>query len=194
MMGLFEDAGIDASDLDLGLSDGQHPAVISKITERQPGKKDPSVFYQVWEYTTPDHDYPIMEFFQILPEGKRLADCDDTDDSFNVYENPRTGKTVKQTELNYFRGKYRQLKSRMVSVGVPEDKINAVSSRDLINTPVTITTKRRGAYANIVDVVVPGAAGVSLPSRSAGATSTDASASDTASATTAPAGSNPFAR
>jgi hypothetical protein len=202
-MGLFDDAGIDANDLDTGLKDGPHDAVLTEIVGRHPANnldaRGIQRYYSVFSWTTPDHDYPVKDFFEVLPEGRSFADLDDTDDSYNVYTNGRTQKQVRQTELAYFRGKYRTLKLYYISLGVPEDKVNSVEESDLLNMKAVIVTKKnRGGFAQIVTVTVPGSSGVTLPTQSAvqNQPTQTVSASAPASATTAPAGTNvnPFAR
>lgn len=194
-MGLFDDAGIDAeADLDSVLKDGDHPAEITDIIKSKESQATPGTFYHTWEYTTPDHDWPIRKMFRILPPGRTFADLDDTDDSFNVYTT--TKRTVRQTERAFYRQKYQEIKRWIMQHGVDEDKVNSVDVNDFVHMNVIITTfTDKKGYAQISGVTVPGASGTTLPTVSNVQTATPtATESVTASASPVPAGTNPFAR
>jgi hypothetical protein len=199
-MGLFDDAGIDEqelNDLDTGLKDGKHPAVLTDLPLHEKTKEDGTVTrYQVFEWTVENHDWPVKQFFEILPPGLTLATCDDTDDSFNVY-NGRRGQ-VRQTQKAYYRGKMAALKRQYESLGIPEERMNTVSKEDLKNLKAVIeTTRNKQGYAQIDKVSVPGASGTSLPKPPVGPVMNGATASVPDFVPTAGTGSvgvNPFAK
>lgn len=193
-MGLFDDAGIDTNDLGTDLKAGDHPATITDIVRSKESENTPGEFYHIWEYTTPDHDWPIRKFFRILPPGRTFADLDDTDDSFNVYTG-RGNRVVRQTEKNFYLSKYRDIKRWIVQHGVDEEDVNSVDVSDFVNMSVTITTStNKKGYAQVDAVTVPGASGATLPTVSSAPTvNPNVSVSAPASASVAPAGTNPFA-
>lgn len=199
-MGLFDDAGIDADELDSGLADGKHPAVLSAVERKDvPIKRgeEETRPQLVWVYMVDGYEFPLQKFFPIL-EGKKLSDCDDTDDSFNTYSTARG--EVRQTERAYWKSQYRSLKMWVIGHGVAEEHVNSVNPADLVNTRVLLSTKRNAkGYANPVGVTAPGASGATLPTTPAPTANpaTSASVTATASAPSAPTGTapitNPFA-
>lgn len=44
------------------------------------------------------------------------------------------------------------LKSRLIDLGVPEERINSLEPKDLIGTHVYVTTKKNGEYTNVRSV------------------------------------------
>jgi len=46
------------------------------------------------------------------------------------------------------------IKQRMLSLGVPRDRINTTNPSDLIGTKVVISVKNKGGYTNVKDVTV----------------------------------------
>ena len=46
------------------------------------------------------------------------------------------------------------LKMRLVSLGVPSNRLNSLDPKDLIGTPVTVTIARNGEYTNIQKVAL----------------------------------------
>lgn len=202
-MGLFDDAGIDAEDLDTGLKDGPHDAILTEVdgyyvAQKVDDKIGREHVYVVFEYTTPDHGFPVKDFFEILPKGMKITDCDDTDDSYNKYTG-RGGVEVRQTEKKYYLRKFRELKANLIALGVPETQVNNVDPKDLKGTAVVIVTKKKGksGFAQIESVSVPGSSGTSLPKPTSFVSAQPTVASAPTVATAAPAaavGANPFAR
>lgn len=201
-MGLFDDAGIDDAELKVGakIEPGDYPGEVSgmevklsKEKTAEDGTKSGGDRFVVLSYTLAEDvsEFPIQDWFRILDEGKTFDDLDDEDDSYNV-----TPWGSKQTEKAFFKNAYKQLKKRLMSLGVPEDKVNSVGPDDLIGAPVIVSLveNKKSTFPKIKDVSAPGSSGTSLPS--APGPSTTASASSPASASAAPttAPSNPFAR
>lgn len=199
-MGLFDDAGIDPDDLVTGLEDGPHPAVLSKVFQKDfkyGNKIDPEATRPnlVFEYEVEGAAFPVNKLFPIAPGP--ISEMDDTDDTYNVY--PVKTRIIRQTEQAFWRGQYRNLKQWLIGHGVDPADVNRVDPQDLVGTKVVLSTKRsKTGFTNAVNVAVEGASGTSLPTRSASASAqTSASATAPASAVSAPTGTvkvNPFAK
>lgn len=196
-MGLFDDAGIDDSELSLGLKDGKHPGRLSDVSreEIRTGNGDETRPNLVFAYMVDGFEFPVKKFFPILV-GKRIENCDDTDDSFNTYKTARG--EVRQTEQAYWKAQYRALKAWLVRHGVDEGDVNKVDPADLVDTRVIVETKQNNrGYANVMGVTVEGASGATLPTKPASTVTNSASVTAPASAPSVPAGTpmpNPFAK
>lgn len=193
-MGLFDDAGIDASELNVGKLVGDYKAVVTNVEQKKSKKDDP---YLVFSYTLPESDFPVQDWFILLPEGKTFADLDDTDGEAHAYDTAK-GAHVKQTELAFYKRAYKNLKARLVDLGVPEDQVNSVNPEEVIGTEIILTLREnpKSDFPTISKVTIPGASGTSLPTIAPAATPTASatSAPASASAAAAPSGVNPFAK
>lgn len=201
-MGLFDDAGIDDAELKVSgkIEPGDYPGEVSNMevthskekVNEETGQKTGGDRYVVLSYALAEDvsEFPVQDWFRILPEGKTFDDLDDEDNSYNT-----TPWGAKQTEKAFYKNAYKQLKKRLMSIGVPENMVNKVGPDDLIGTKVIVSLveNKKSTFPKIKDVTAPGSSGTSLPSAQ-GASAT-ATASPLASASGAPTtASNPFAR
>jgi hypothetical protein len=84
-------------------------------------------------------------------KGKRLVL------TYKIFDGDHKGKTIEEWKgINKFDSARDKawLKSRMLSLGVPEDKINSISPDDLTGIAVRITKKQNGQYRNVTNVVL----------------------------------------
>lgn len=168
MAGLFGDI-IDPTELEVSKPHvpGNHAAKISDLEAKTAASGDP---YLVLHFTIDGEKYSIQEWFRV--SGKPSDEWDDVQ-PVNGKDGPRffkSGKNVGKpvTEKYELTQSYSNLKRRLLSVGVPEDKVNAVGRDELVGIDVILTTTLNGkGYAQIERVTVPGASGTSLPGRSA---------------------------
>lgn len=75
--------------------------------------------------------------------------------TYKVSEGPHKGKTIDEWKTaNKFdpANKKAWLKSRILSLGVPESRLNILNPDDLIGTPVSFTVKKKGEYTNVTFV------------------------------------------
>lgn len=171
MAGLFGDI-IDPTELEVSKPHvpGNHAAKISDLEAKTAASGDP---YLVLHFTIDGEKYSIQEWFRV--SNKPSSEWDDVNPLLTKEGSPRyfqSGKNKGQprTEKYELTQSYANLKRRLLSIGVPEDKVNVVGRDDLVGTDVILTTSLnpRG-YAQIERVTVPGASGTSLPGRSANA-------------------------
>lgn len=169
MAGLFGDI-IDPTELEVSKPHvpGNHAAKISDLEAKTAASGDP---YLVLHFTIDGEKYSIQEWFRV--SGKPSDEWDDVQAVKSKDGTPRlfkSGKNVGKpvTEKYELTQSYSNLKRRLLSVGVPEDKVNAVGRDELVGIDVILTTTLNGkGYAQIERVTVPGASGTSLPGRSA---------------------------
>lgn len=169
-MGLFDVAGINPDEIEVSTSHkpGNHPFTVTGVDIKNSKAGDP---YVIFSYDI-DEDWPLQDWFRILPEGKTIAQCDDTDDSFNTYSyrnNKGEMVNVRQTEKTFFENAYKQLKRRLMDLGVPEDKVNSINPMDLkgVQGMVTTAIKPNSDFPSIKKVWIPAASGTALPSAGA---------------------------
>ena len=104
-------------------------------------------------------------------KGKRLIL------TYKVFDGAHKGKVIDEWKsINKFDDARSKafLKQRLLSLGVPEEKIATISPEDLVGIAVRITKKQNGQYSNVTNVVL-GHAGedVVAASASAGVGSSD---------------------
>lgn len=196
MAGLFGDI-INPDELEVSKphTPGNHPATISDLEAKTSAGGDPFI---VLHFSIEGEKYSIQEWFRV--SNKPSDQWDDVNPLLAKDGSPRYFQSGKnkgkpRTEKYELTQSYANLKRRLLSVGVPEDKVNAVGRDDLVGTQVILTTSLNPkGYAQIERVTVPGASGTSLPGKSAAAGSNPfATSSAAAPASAAPATGNPFA-
>lgn len=77
--------------------------------------------------------------------------------TYKVTEGEHKGKSIDEWKsANAFDepSKKAWLKQRMLSLGVPESRINAVNPDDLIGTAIKFTVKQKGEYRNVTFVTL----------------------------------------
>lgn len=75
--------------------------------------------------------------------------------TYKVSEGPHKGKTIDEWKsANSFDepNKKSWLKNRILSLGVPESRLDTLDPDDLIGTPVRFTVKQKGEYTNVTFV------------------------------------------
>jgi hypothetical protein len=96
----------------------------------------------------------------------------------NDPDNPMHGETVDEWHsINSFDTptKKRFLKARLLSLGIPENRMNQFSPQDVIGLAVFFTVKKNGQYTNVTDVRL--IEGGDVKSAATGATATAAAPS-----------------
>lgn len=148
---LFGDLDVaGAEELSSGVPDGPRNAILTGV-EVQFGKKDPNARFLVFSYTPEGYNFSVNEW-KGIPSGRP-----------ETWDNTiRDGKGRTQYDRNQLALSF--LKARLVSLGVPEDRINSVQPSDLIGTPCIVTFKKdANGYSQVTKVALPGDSGVSLP-------------------------------
>lgn len=145
-MSLFD--GIDiasADDLSKGMPPGSYPAVVSDVRKEVGSKKNPDGNFLVIEYTVDGFEFPAREKKWIPTDVEVQAD-------------PKSARLARSF-----------LKDRLLSLGVPPERLNAVGPENLIGIEVTITMKERDGYTNVSRVALRDgtAEPVSLPKATA---------------------------
>lgn len=124
-MGFLSDLGLDDVDSDPNaLPDGTYKAALfeCKIIEAKDAAKGKFVVF-TYKVTDPDSKY----------QGTTIDEWK----SANSFDEPR---------------KKAWLKQRIMSLGVPEARVNAVDPSDLLGTAVDVTVKQKGEYRNVTFV------------------------------------------
>ena len=83
--------------------------------------------------------------------GKRLVL------TYKLFDGPHKGKTIDEWKsINKFDDARSKafLKARLLSLGVPEEKISSINPADLSGIAVRITKKTNGQYKNVTNVVL----------------------------------------
>ncbi len=158
-MGLFDDAGIDAEELAVSgkAPIGTFDAEITNSEQVLSKKGDP---YIVFTYVIKEHEWPIQDWFRILPEGRKIPDLDNE----LVYQ-PARGRMPAQTEKEFFTNAYKQLKRRLMDFGVAPERVNSVDPSEFIGHHVQLTLgdNPNNNFPKITKVTTPGASGTTLP-------------------------------
>ena len=84
-------------------------------------------------------------------KGKRLVL------TYKIADGPHKGKTIDEWKsINAFDSARDKafLKSRILSLGIPESRISSLDVNDLVGTEVRITKKQNGQYRNVTNVVL----------------------------------------
>lgn len=86
-----------------------------------------------------------------VAQGKRLVL------TYKIYDGDHKGKAIDEWKsINKFDDARTKafLKKRLLSLGVPEEKLASVQPSDLAGIAVRITKKQNGQYANVTNVVL----------------------------------------
>jgi hypothetical protein len=146
MSGIFGDLGVDGTEVELPSSGGYKPgtylAQISNAEIKVGTKKDDTAVNIILHYTLDDFpdSYAVQEYFG-LP--KTAAPWD----NLTVIRETPQGQPV--TEDSHNKWLLGILKKRLLSLGVPEEKVNDVKTENLIGIPVVIKLVKNGEYTNI---------------------------------------------
>lgn len=84
-------------------------------------------------------------------KGKRLVL------TYKLFDGEHKGKTIDEWKsINTFDDARSKafLKTRLLSLGVPEDQLSKINPTDLVGIAVRITTKQNGEYRNVNNVVL----------------------------------------
>lgn len=131
MSNLFGDLDWDSvSDDPFGVGEGTFNAVVSKVERKE--SKDGTKVGLVFTYTVESDDENNQKNVQ---EWKTVPEI----------ENPSNMTAEERQALSF-------VKQRLKSLGIPEDRMNAITPEDLEGIPVTIVTKKNGEYTNVSKV------------------------------------------
>ena len=126
-MGLFGDLDIEsAADDPFAVPDNTYYCYVTDMVAKaaQSGKNGLNI-----EYTVNVGEHKGKK----IREWKRIPDGAESDDDKNA--------------MSY-------IKSRMLDLGVPAERINSVTKDDVVGTYVAVTVKTKGEYQNVNKVVI----------------------------------------
>lgn len=144
MTGFLNDLGLDNVEADPNyMADGEYPGFVydaKVITKKKDGTTQLVLTYKAAPEAPKHSGQTQDEFYKI---GAAPG-------------NPASGPSEANKSW---------LKRRMLSLGVPESKINEIDVTDLVGTPVFFTIKHANGYQNIGDVRtrIEGSAGMTQP-------------------------------
>ncbi len=141
-------SGIDiagADDLAKGIPAGTYPAVVFDVRTEVGSKANPDGNFLIIEYAVDGYEFPAREKKWIPTDAEVAAQ-------------PKEAKLARSF-----------LKDRLLSLGVPPERLNAVGPENLIGIEVTITMRERNGYTNVSRVAVRDGseASVTLPKATA---------------------------
>lgn len=150
-MSLFGELDVQsAEEIDYSIPDNTYPAFVFDVkvgrTKADPSKNKVSKLGMTIVYKISEGDYEGRQ----VQEWKQIPEPVD----------PKNLTEDEKKSLSY-------LKTRMLSLGVPENRVNSVGPDDLIGSEVVITLVSKGEYQN-VRKVVPKADVVSLSDKFGG--------------------------
>lgn len=134
-MSLFQDMDLaSAADDPFGIPADTYDAVISDIIIKEPKQvtddKGAAPFF-ILEYTIEGGDYDS----KTQQEWKRMPSTDSNDPGYRLSAEGKQRASF--------------IKSRLLSLGIPESRVDTVGRDDLIGIKVRITIKKNGDYTNI---------------------------------------------
>jgi hypothetical protein len=156
-MGLFGDLDVaSAPEIESGIKPGAYNAKVLSVVMQEGSKNNPDKNFLVFEYESPQWPFSLSEYKEI-PKGSPGA--------WDRTVSDAKGRT--EFERNTSAMSY--IKARLLSLGVPESRVNTVDPSELVGLNVIVKVKQNGEYSNITSVTVPQASGVTLPTGNTGA-------------------------
>lgn len=132
-MGIFGDLDVEAAaDDPFAVDDGTYNGTITKC-EAKPTKNGDKIGLTL-EYTITDEG-PMA--------GRKVSEWKHI---------PRSGDENAANAASF-------LKQRLISIGVPADRINSFEPEDALGTDVVFTVKKNGEYTNVTRVALPDGGG-----------------------------------
>lgn len=130
-MGIFGDLDVEAAaDDPFAIEDGTYNATITECSVKD--NKDKTKKGLTFKYQITDDGKMHGRKAQ---EWKNIPSSDDPQD-------------VKDRDASY-------LKQRLLSIGIPADRINTFEPEDALGTDVVITVKNKDGFANVNRVILP---------------------------------------
>lgn len=145
--GIFGDLGVDADEIEVpsgsgGPPPGIYPAFLSSAVVKTGTKKDETAVNIILSYTLEGEtfQYPVDEYFGM---PKRKGPWDKTT---VIGQTPKGDDITEDSNNKWLLGIF---KKRVLSLGVPEDKVNTLKLEHLIGVPVVLKLVKNGDYTNI---------------------------------------------